>query len=59
MDINNYNNLMILKDGNPTTPLFYDDDAKRYIKMEYVSRFTNWNMTAGNTKSNSNYSEAV
>ena len=50
---------MINKDGNPNTPLFYNSNTKKYIKMEYVSRYTNWNMTTGETESQSNKSEAV
>ena len=54
MDVNNYNSLSI---DDPTTPLFYDDDTKRYIKMEYRARHTNWK-TTGVVESSSIYAEA-
>ena len=51
----NYNSLSI---DDPNTPLFYNDDTKRYIKMEYRARHTDWNMTTGAVESSSKYAEA-
>jgi ribonucleotide reductase alpha subunit len=44
-DIKIYNVLSIFKDGY-NQPLFYNDDTKRYVRMEYQSRVTDWSMAA-------------
>ena len=42
-DIKNYNDIKIFKDGY-NQPLFYNDETKKYIKMEYEMRKTDWSL---------------
>ena len=45
IDIISYNNLNIYnKTLGYNEPLFYNDETKRYIKMEYQERETDWSM---------------
>ena len=43
-DIITYNSVSIFREGY-NYPLYYTDETKRYVKMEYQSRFTNWSMS--------------
>ena len=46
-DIINYNNIEIFEDGY-NKPLFYNEEAKRYVKMEYISRKSDWSDGSNN-----------
>ena len=46
IDIITYNNINIFnKDSGYNEPLFYTNETRRYIKMEYQERETDWSMS--------------